>query len=62
MVLYCGGAVSCPIGYIFKCAGGAQTSSAGSVSISPAGRNSYRNLGITDVHAAKKETSQLKGI
>lgn len=47
-------------GYIFQCAGRAQTSSGGSVSVSPAGGNSDRNLGITDVHAAKRETSQVK--
>lgn len=44
---------------IFHCAGRDQASSAGSVSVSPAGGNSDRNLGITDVRAAKEETSQV---
>lgn len=49
-----------PNGVIFfHCAGGDQTSPAVSVSVSPAGGNSDRNLGITDVHAAKRETSQV---
>lgn len=61
MVLYCAGAVSCPMGLYFSMCWQGSTSSAGSVSVSAAGGNSDRNLGITDVHAAKKETSQVKG-
>lgn len=61
MVLYCGGAVSCPMGLYFSMCWQGSTSSAGPVSVSAAGGNSDRNLGITDVHAAKKKTSQVKG-
>jgi len=37
-----------------------QRSAAGALSVLPAGGNRDRNLGITDVRAAKKERSQVQ--